>query len=221
MSAPVNLKDPGITLDGVAGSELVRLEAWVLEWFRQFASPMFKTVDRWSGRFREEGAARKAFGTPALFITVPQNRGTASTRGGVLAIDVELAGVIVADNKAKSGLMQAKERYNNALLAASAMFRYLFVMDPADPQQCDESSPGSAPRDLWSRPDNIQMQNIYSEKWDKMGQSVFEFRWTHRLHVADVNLNCLEDLHSIFGSSYPNDEASENVPVTGEVDFTA
>ena len=79
----VALKDPGITLDGVAGMELANLEAWVVEWFSQYAKPIFKTIDRYRGQFREEGSRRESFTTPALYLTVTQTRGTGRTRGGL------------------------------------------------------------------------------------------------------------------------------------------
>jgi len=54
-----------------------------------------------------------------------------------------------------------------------------------------------------------------------MGLSLIEFRWTHEIHVGDVNVNCLDDLEQIFGQMFPNVDDQSNVPVTGEVDFTA
>ena len=70
------------------------------------------------------------------------------------------------------------------------------------------------------RPDKVLFQNVYSESADKRGFSMIEFRWIHTLHVARINLNCLDDLNQITGLIFPNDDTSQNVPVTSEVDFT-
>lgn len=207
-----------ILLDGVAGLELAKLEAWAVDWFQQYGSSVFKTVERWRGQMREEGGIRRSFTTPALFISCVGNRGASTTRGGMLSLDVEFAGVIVCQSTGLANLGDKKDRYDAAIASASAMLRMLHVMDPQ--LRTDEQIEANAPRKLWSRPDQIQFQNVYSESADKKGFSMFEFRWVHTMQVGDINVNCLEDLNEIFGQIFPNDPTKSNPPVEGEVDFT-
>ena len=75
----------------------------------------------------------------------------------------------------------------------------------------------------WTRAEDIQFRNNYSEKIDAAGVSVIDFTWTHRLEIGDIDTSQLDDLLTIFGDIFPDKPDlpdDDLLPTEGEVTFT-
>ncbi len=205
MAEAVEVQTP-IVADGVAGAELMCLEAWVHEWFQANAKPHFKTVDRWRGEFSLEALKRHGFEAPGLFYSMIGSAGMAATRGTITAPQIRFSAAIIAKQANSKELGGKSSRYLEAVAKMSIAYRMLHVMTPSKDQG-------------WRRAEDIQFRNSYSKDLDKAGFAIFQFSWTHTLEIGNININCLDDFLVLFGDIFPDSPAKDNVPVQGEVDF--
>ena len=189
-----------ISFDGVAGAELVELEAWVLEWFKVNAKAHFDTIDRWRGQLTAKDVERVSFAAPALYVSCVGSDGRAQTSGGSTIPGIRFSAVVVTKNKGA----ERSSRYLEGLAKASIMYRLLHCMEPPF---------GSSAK----RANAIGFKNSYSSAFDRMGLSVFDFTWVHELRIGDINVDCLADFATISGQLFPNDPTHTTLPTEGEV----
>lgn len=199
--------DQSVILDGVAGGELARLEAWVLTWFKEKAAKTFQTIDRWRGQVDLDAVKRESFRCPALFLAMDGSAGQTGTSGGVVRPDVRFKAVIVTRNQGRQNLNNPGDRYLQGVALSGIVWRMLQVMCPADD-------------DPYTRPHSIQFKNNYTKKLDKLGVSLWAFTWLHQMHIGDIDETQLDDLLTVFGQLYPNNPDKDTVPTEGQVDYT-
>lgn len=205
MGAKLTGPTPNV-FDGVAGAELQCLEAWVINWFQQYGKGIFKTIEPWRGQFKIDGLKRESFKTPALFIACVGTSGASETKGSKTIANIRFSAVLVTENGNKAKLGGKVDRYKEAVAKASVMWRMLHVLVPGTDKD-------------WARANGIQFKNNYTEKLDKQGIAMFDFTWTHKLSIGDINLDDLADLLTIAGEIFPDDPTHTTLPVEGEVTF--
>lgn len=203
--------------DGIAGSELGRLEAWAVEYFEQSAKTFFKTVERWRGQFKAEALERHSFKAPALFITCLGSNGGAVTSGGMTYIDIQFAAAGIVAEGAGASVGEKKDRYQWAVALMGTVLSLLHQMAPPKTTDTDTNRLVPDVRYPWQRASSIGVSNKYSKKFDEKGFSFFQAEWVHRLELGNINMECLPDLVTLFGDIFPD---GGTPPAQGEVTFS-
>ena len=203
--------------DGIAGSEVGRLEAWVTEYLQQNAKTFFKTIDRWKGQIDIAEIKRLSFRAPALFVTCLGTSGAIDTAAGSPLIDVRFAAAGVAPNGMGADVGAVKDRYQYGVALMGIVLSLLNQMRPPNTRDVGTGRLVPDPRYPWRRASSIGGSNKYSAKLDEMGFSLFEIQWSHKVELGAINLECLPDLVTLFGEVYPD---GGTPPVQGEVVYT-